>query len=131
MLGEVLLIQPLSHWMLTSIAMSIVMLIAIYLMNGVYPRKATVPGYLVPDKGLIKVYAQRSGVITRIHARKGDTVLQNDPVFTLNMEVGLEQGGDIDSQLLVEIAEQKTGLATRLDHCGQTPASSVISHIAM
>jgi membrane fusion protein len=115
MLGDVLLIQPLSHWLLTTIAISMVLLVAIYLVTGVYPRKATVPGYLVPDKGLIKVYAQRSGVITEIHAQKGDAVLKNDPVFTLNMKVGLEQGGDIDSQLLVEIADQKTSLRTRLD----------------
>jgi membrane fusion protein len=115
MLGDVLLIQPISHWQLTAAAITIVLFIATYLVTGVYPRKATVPGYLVPDKGLIKVYALRSGVISHIHVKKGEQVKKYDPIFTLNMKIGLEQGGDIDTMLLTEITEQKISLVSRLE----------------
>ena len=115
MLGDVLLIQPLSYRILTVIAVLVVSLLVIYLLKGEYSRKATVPGYLVPDKGLIKVYARSSSIVARIHAQKGDLVQQDDPIFTLNLKVGLEQGGDIDSYLLHEITEQKSGLTLRLD----------------
>ena len=101
--GDVLLIQPLSHYLFSFFAIAIIALLGYYVATGEYSRKAKVRGYLVPDKGLIKVYAQRNGVVTRVHFDKGNFVEKGKPLFTLNVQLGLVKGGDIDSSLLNEL----------------------------
>ncbi len=53
--GEVVLVQPLSFWLLTGFISLVVLLIALLLVFGTYARRENVTGYLLPDKGLIKI----------------------------------------------------------------------------
>ena len=46
--GEVVLIQPLSFYLITGVVTIAVILIAIYLIYGTYARRENVSGYLLP-----------------------------------------------------------------------------------
>ena len=127
-LGDVLLIQPISHFILCSVAILVIVLLCYFLVVGEYSRKAKVQGYLVPDKGIINVYAQRTGVVIQVHTKKGTAIKNGDAIFTLQVQLGLEQGGDIDTNLLEEIARQKTGVNQRLTQ-EQVNFDSQIEHI--
>ena len=77
--GEVSLAQPISIFVTAAILLAIIIAIVLFLSFSHYARKETVRGYLVPDKGLIKTYANRSGNVHVLHVREGDTVDKGSP----------------------------------------------------
>ena len=59
LLGDIVLVRPLSVSLLTSIAVGIALTVMGFACWGTYTRKTHVTGYLEPNKGLIKVYESR------------------------------------------------------------------------
>ena len=62
-LGEIVLIRPLSFSFLTALAAVLAAVVVLFLCWGTYTKRSTVAGQLVPDAGLVKVYAQQPGVV--------------------------------------------------------------------
>lgn len=113
--GEVILLQPLSVTVLVSSVVIICAFIIAMLFWGTYARKETVRGYLVPDKGIVKLYAPNAGNVSEIHIHEGDTVTENQPLITLMAERSLQGGSDIDSLLLEEMASSKAHHYKRIE----------------
>ncbi|WP_299790175.1 hypothetical protein [uncultured Shewanella sp.] len=65
--GDISLAQPLSIYCVVTTLVIVVAIVYIFLSFSNYTRKETVRGYIVPDKGVIKAYANRSGSIEKIH----------------------------------------------------------------
>ena len=101
--GEVILLQPLSVTVLVSAVVIICALVISMLFWGTYARKETVRGYVVPDKGIVKVYAPNPGSIYEVHVKEGDEVSESQPLITVLAERSLQGGGDIDALLLKEL----------------------------
>ena len=59
--GKVILVQPISLVFYSVAAVVIVAVIGGFLFWGHYAKKEGVQGYLVPTKGLVKLYAARRG----------------------------------------------------------------------
>ena len=111
--GEVVLVQPLSFWLLTGFITLVVLLIALLLVYGTYARRENVKGFLLPDKGLIKIYATERGLVRNVHVEEGDHVEAGDLLFTISTGKGDEQSADLDSLILQELLENKAALGTR------------------
>ena len=62
-----------------------VLFIAVILFTP-YTTKVKVPGVLVPDKGLIRMYAESDAVIVKVHAGVGDQVKKGDLIYTLELK---------------------------------------------
>ncbi len=102
--GEVVLLQPLSITILVSVVVVISLAILTILFWGTYARKESVHGYLLPDKGVIKIYAQQAGVtVSNITVEEGDTVKEGQPLVSLLSERSMQGGSDIDTVQLHEI----------------------------
>ncbi|TPN82759.1 HlyD family secretion protein [Aquimarina algicola] len=85
--GEVLLKSPRFFWLYT-ITITILVIVALLLLfYGTYSRKESVKGYLIPDKGLVKLYPSYSGIIKRNFIIEGQKVKKNQ----LLMEIGTER----------------------------------------
>lgn len=41
---------------------------------GQYPRRVSVPGYIVPDKGLVRVFAPQAGTVSAVFVSEGAIV---------------------------------------------------------
>ena len=77
-------------------------LIVSFLCNAHYTRKETVSGYLRPDKGMLKIQANRNARIQRLCAKLGDTVAKGDVLATLVSAEGLNN--KIIAELTTQIA---------------------------
>lgn len=105
--GEVILLQPLSVTVLVASVVTICAFIIAMLFWGTYARKETVKGFLVPDKGIVKIYAPNTGNVSEVHVSDGDLVYEGQPLLTLMAERSLQGGGDIDTKILDEMNASK------------------------
>ena len=110
--GDVILIQPLSMMVLVGAAVFICVFILAILFWGTYARKETVKGFLVPDKGIVRIYAYQPGTLARILVEEGDKVKEGQPLATILSERGLQGGENIET---VKIKEVESTIAHKLE----------------
>jgi len=92
---------------ITSIAIFIsFFLILIYLTQSHYSRKETVKGYLIPEKGVVKVFSNRTGVITNLYVKEGDSVSRGDKLVKIKNSQSLSTGIELSVALSKEITTQ-------------------------
>jgi membrane fusion protein len=84
-LGGVQLTRPISFAVLTLLIVAASIGAAAFLVVGEYTRKARVTGYLVPDRGVIRLVAPRSGSLVESHASEGLHVHRGDVLFILDI----------------------------------------------
>ena len=125
--GEVIITQPLSFYLITSGIFIAVVCIVLMLIYGTYARRETVVGYLVPDKGLVKIYAPLQGVLSRRHIIEGQQVKKGDLLLTVSTLQANEHGGDRDALLLVEMEQQKIGLQNKTNQENALNATQIES----
>lgn len=85
-LGRVQVSQPLSVSLMTAGVVAIALALALFLGLAHYTRKATVPGVLAPDRGLIRVVPAAGGTVLERHAAEGQAVRAGDVLFVLGVE---------------------------------------------
>lgn len=113
--GDVILLPPLSITVLVGVVVLVCTLILTILFWGTYARKEEVRGYLVPDKGIVKAYAQQAGTIAKVHIREGDEVKEGETLITILSERTLQGGGDIDSRQLAELGASEAQFHERIE----------------
>ena len=82
-LGDILLVRPIGFAWLTLFFFLLAAGSLAYLVWGEYTKKVRVTGYLVPDQGLIKLYAQISGPIVQLKVKEGQTVSQGQTIGSM------------------------------------------------
>ena len=82
-LGSIQLIRPVSFAVLTGLVLLAAAAVAIYLVLGEYTRKARVAGYLVPDRGVIRLVTPQPSVVVESHVAEGRAVKRGDVLFVL------------------------------------------------
>ncbi|MCV2352771.1 HlyD family efflux transporter periplasmic adaptor subunit [Paucibacter sp. B2R-40] len=85
-LGSIQLLRPLSLKVLSFTAIMAVVAVAVFLSKAEYTRKARVSGYLLPDRGVLRVStAQAATVLTR-EVSEGQSVKAGDVLFVLSLD---------------------------------------------
>ena len=84
--GRTILVRPLSFSFMTAGAVAVGGAICAFAILGTYTRHAALAGQLVPDRGLIKVYAQQVGTIVEKRVAEGTAVAQDDVLFAISSE---------------------------------------------
>ncbi len=115
LLGDVLLLRPLSFWVYTLAILIIVSVVGILLVFGTFARREMVTGYLIPDKGVVRVYAPFNGVIDQHYITDGQQVTKGENLFEIVTERGTKDSVSIQQQLLNRLLEQKNNLAQRIN----------------
>ena len=98
-LGSIQLVRPVSLALLTAFVVVVAAAVAAYLVWGEYTRKARVSGYLVPDRGLIRLMAPQSATVVESHVAEGRTVHQGDVLFVLAIGQSTSNG---DAQTAIQ-----------------------------
>ncbi|MES2073436.1 MAG: HlyD family efflux transporter periplasmic adaptor subunit [Pseudomonadota bacterium] len=116
--GAIVLTRTWSYAALTVFLCGIVLALIAFSVRFGFTRKETVNGMVVPDRGLIRVAASQSGVITRIDVTEGQQVRAGDPLFLLSGERTSAQGdtqANINETLMARIARLR-GELEQQDH---------------
>jgi len=92
-LGSIQLIRPVSFAVLTAFVVGTAVVVASYLSLGEYTRKARVTGYLVPDRGVIRLVTPQAATVLERHVVEGQAVKQGDVLFVLSLERATLTGG--------------------------------------
>jgi len=82
-LGSIQLIRPVSLALLTGFVLLVAAAVAAYLILGEYTRKARVSGYLVPDRGVIRLVTPQPATVVESHVTEGAAVQRGDVLFVL------------------------------------------------
>ena len=104
-LGSIRLIRPLSLSLITALAVVSAVTVVVFLALGQYTRKAAVVGVLVPERGLLRLYAPQPGTVVESYAGEGASVKKGQVLFVLSVGRSTEAG---DTQ-----AAAQAGLSTR------------------
>jgi membrane fusion protein len=113
-LGGVILLQPVSVKILSwALAVAIGLIIS-FLVLAQYARKETVVGYLVPSKGVVKVFVPRPGIISVVHVDESRTVAEGDPLLTVTVDQITLDGGNVDAVMLDSLIRQKEYLIEQI-----------------
>jgi len=62
-LGTILLVRPVSYLFLTGLAIVFALMVVLFMACATYTKRSTVMGQLVPETGLLKVYAPQLGLV--------------------------------------------------------------------
>ena len=107
--GEVLLLPRVAHGWLVFLLVAWVAAVLVWLFTSHYARKETVSGWLEPPQGVVRVYAETSGIVQKVLVADGDAVTQDQPLLIISDERTLASGDSLDAKLLTEYQTQ-TGL---------------------
>lgn len=85
-LGSIQLLRPLSLRLLSVTAIAAVIGVCAFLSIAQYTRKARVSGYLVPDRGVLRINAPQAGTVLSREVVEGQQVRQGDVLFVLALD---------------------------------------------
>jgi len=97
--GGVMVPTPLPLWFLSCLTLVFLGLIVAYLWWGHYTRKVTVLGYLLPDKGLVRLYVPQQGIVSERNVRQGDHVHAGDVLLVISTKRSSTEAADVDTSL--------------------------------
>jgi membrane fusion protein len=111
--GTVVLATPLSLKVLCLVLASLVSSALVFASLASYSRKASVAGYLVPDKGMIRATSRNSGTLEKLLRKEGEQVAAGDRIAVVTHQTETTTGrlGDALSkglELEAQSARQKT-----------------------
>jgi membrane fusion protein len=109
-LGTVLLAPKISYSLFAAFSALAVAGIMSLLFFGEFTRQERIEGWLVPERGLVRVVAPRPGVITRLHVRDGDKVAEGAPLITLSTEVQSEAFGATQEEVVRRLTSRRDSL---------------------
>ncbi|MEL4177181.1 HlyD family secretion protein [Roseateles sp. PN1] len=115
-LGQVQVLPPLSLQLLTAAAVGSLFLVGVFLSTAEYTRKARVSGYLVPDRGVLRINAPQTATVLSRLVSEGQQVKQGDVLFVLALDSASQAPEDIAKNLsarqqsLGQTAEQQQRL---------------------
>ncbi|EHD0092627.1 HlyD family efflux transporter periplasmic adaptor subunit [Vibrio vulnificus] len=112
--GKVMLIQPPSLYVISVSIFILFLLAVIYLTQSHYSRKETVKGYLLPEKGVVKVYSGREGVLGELLIREGQKIQKGQPIAKIRNSQNLTSGVELSYAISKEIQYQIEALEQEL-----------------
>ena len=114
LIGAITLAQPLSIKLTVLILVSVAVAIIAFLFSAEYSRKETVRGFLMPNKGVIKSFANQGGTIEKLWVKEGDKVTKGQTLATLLVQQSNSEGVDLSTQLADQLNNQANLLSDEI-----------------
>lgn len=92
-LGGISLAQPLRLWLMTAMAITAALVVALFLTLATYTRRSSVVGQLVPAQGLAAVLAPATGVVSRVDVAEGGRVVEAQTLAVVTVPRATLAGG--------------------------------------
>lgn len=128
-LGGIQLLRPLSLKLLTAAAVGSVVLVGVFLCTAEYSRKARVGGYLVPDRGVLRITAPQAATVLARRVVEGQQVRAGDILFELSLDAASNAGEGV-AQSLAEREASLSAASAQQRRLAQEQKSSLAARIA-
>lgn len=109
-LGDIIIIHPISSAILACASFFISIAIAALLFFGSYTARNSISGQLVPDTGLIKLYAPQNGLVIEKRVTEGASVKAGDILYVLSSDRDSSKMGATQAAISAQIEQQKSSL---------------------
>lgn len=109
-LGTVLLAHRLSHSLFAAFAALVTAAILGLLFFADYTRTARINGWLVPQQGLVRIFAPQSGVITQLNAYEGMEVRKGTVLLVLSTDLQSEALGATQEEIVRRLVSRRDGM---------------------
>jgi membrane fusion protein len=113
--GKTLIVTPVSFSIWSFGIFFTAVSIGLFLYFGSFTKRQTVSGILVPDKGVISIYARNQGVIVKRFVEQGEEVKNGQLLYLISTEqAALVEQGSIAKQVALlekQIVAQKNRIA--------------------
>ncbi|MBC7750924.1 MAG: HlyD family efflux transporter periplasmic adaptor subunit [Candidatus Saccharibacteria bacterium] len=109
-LGNIILIRPVSFRMMTLLAVVLAAIVVVFLIFGTYTQRGMVSDQLIPNTGLVQVYAPQTGVVLQRHVLEGQAVQQGDVLYVLSSERQSSTQGDIQAAISGQVKSRVQSL---------------------
>ncbi len=113
-LGTVLLVPRMSQTVFSVVGAVASAAVVGLLWFGSYTRTSHVGGWLVPQEGLVQVFAPQGGVVTSIKVGEGSEVAVGDPLLVLSAEVQSTTRGATQMEIARLLTERRSSLDAEL-----------------
>ncbi|WP_186109520.1 hypothetical protein [Burkholderia gladioli] len=119
MLGTILLIRPVSISVLVALSVASAVALVLFFSLGSYTRRITVEGTVMPDVGLVKVYAPLSGTVLRKLVDEEEHVSRGMVLYTLSADVQSAAAGGTQAALIEQDRRRRASLLDEIDKTRQ------------
>jgi membrane fusion protein len=110
-LGTVLLAPRLWDHLFTLVALLAMAAVLGLLFLGDFTRTAKIGGWLVPQEGLVRVFAPQPGVVTALYAKEGAEVHKGERLLALSAELQSSALGATQAEIARRLVEQRQNLS--------------------
>lgn len=110
-MGDIILARSNSAMLLTGLAALVGATIVAFLFGASYTKRVTVSGQLLPDTGLVKMYATQHGVVLEKRVAEGQAVKRGDVLYVLSSD-----RQDASTRGVQEAISRQVGLRQQLLH---------------
>jgi len=118
-LGQIVLIRPLSFTLLTIFAAILALVVCTFLTWGSYTKHSTISGQLIPNTGLIKVYAPQTGIVFEQQVKEGQQVKAGDVLYVLSSERQSSTQGATQAAISRQVEQRQASLRDELQKTRQ------------
>jgi len=112
--GNVILIQPFSFKALTFVIACMISAAVYFLISSSYIKRESVVGYLVPDKGVSKIYAPTFGNIDETKIEEGALVNKGDVLLNIATRRSTAEIEDLSIRFAEQIEQEKSSLERKI-----------------
>ncbi len=109
-LGAVLLEPRISHKISMIVSVCAAAAIIGILFFGSYTRKERISGWLMPEKGIVRVLPPQAGVVQSIKVKEGEKVSKGDPLLVLSSDVQSEALGATVQEVVRQLVGRRDNL---------------------
>ena len=113
-LGTVLLAPRPSHRFFTFFAAIAAAAVLGFLLFADFTRKERISGWLVPQQGLVRVFAPQAAVVTQIYVQEGSEVRKGDRLVVLSTEMQSAALGATQAEIARRLAARRDSLREEL-----------------
>ncbi len=108
--GPVLLAPRVSYRLFTALAVFACAGVFALLFFADYTRSARVNGWLVPQQGVVRVFAPRPGVVGKLNVAEGKAVHKGEPLLTLSDELQSATLGATQARVASGLTQRRDSL---------------------
>lgn len=112
--GELILVQPISYYLITIFLVFSTAIACFFLITNSYTKKEKVSGIVVPQQGMVSVFAPQTGILTRFNVTEGMKVAENDELFSVIIDQRTMGGEYLGVKLIETLDIQEKYLSKRL-----------------